>query len=1421
MNKLDFSKRVLRPIGLMMLCAILSISCLQPAYAAPPPAPNVTIGEEQIIINGYPDGATITVYTADGQVYRTHSNLPAYSTLFVPALPDSRQYYVTQTVNGEESPPSSYVNPPLRAPVVTPGVEYIEVSNVSGSASLRLFNATTGQEVTANAMYQGGNVYRLINVVPHSDLYYVTQTMNGTTSSNSSSVTPSLRVLTATGGSGHVGVSNVYPGATVRLHRNDGMIIASNPTALGGGAYRFEFITQGTGYYVTQTINGITSADSSRVDVTEYFPDAPAVTGGDESITVSQYVSGATLKLYTTTGILKWTILNVPGLSYTIRDVLPDPDQYYVTQTVSGKESVNSSFVNPTLRTPVVTAGLEYIDISNVSDRTELKLFNASTGQPVPANVEFQGNGVYRLVDVAPHSDYYYVMQSIHSISSSNSTFVTPSLRVPSVTGGGEFVDVSNVYPGAGVRLHRNDGTIIATNPTDQGGGVYRFESVASGTGYYATQIINGIHSASSNAVVVTDNTPVAPVATGDEEAITVTHFVSGAILKLYTTTGVLKGTYPNITDSSYTITDVLPDPDQYYVTQTVNGRESLNSSFINSTLRTPVATAGIEYIDVSNVSDRTELKLYNASTGQSVAANVESRGHGVYRLINVVPHSDYYYVTQSIDGISSSNSTFVTPSLRVPSATGGLKSVDVTNIYPDATVHLHRQDGTIVASNPTDLGGGVYRFNSVAAGTGYYVTQRINGITSSHSNQVVVTVHIPGAPLAIGGEESITVSEYTPGATLKLYTGAGVLQGIYSSVTGSVYTLDDILPHPDYYYMTQTLDGEESVNSSFFNPLLRTPLVTAGVEYIDVSNVSAQAALKLYDAANHNVVSSTYSDLGNGKYRFEHVVPQSEFYYVTQSVYGIESINSVFVNPVLRTPVATGGRNTVEVTNVYPGATLRLYRASSQEALAMQPTEQENSTYRFSNISSRGSYYVVQMINGVASPQSNAVNVTTRSSSSSDMDSGNNSGSSVPPVQTPVTPPVDTSKLVNVLVNGQILKAGVLTTSTQNGQTVHSIQMDRELIRSVLNDQPQGATVTVPFTDLPTGDAFVANFDGDLMREMQQASTLLSVQTTSGHYTVSAQQIQLRSPSSNDMSNVDVQIRVTAASTVQSEAADRAATANQLERLTPPVQFDITEVSDGRSIAIDRYSTYVEGLVPIPEDVQPDRITTAVAVDPDGSVRHVPTRIVNVDGRWYASIKSLSNSSYMLVRQEQTFTDISGSWARSSIENMGNRLIVSGTGAGQFQPQRAITRAEFASILSKGLGLEPADDKADFADVSADSWYNGSVSAAVDSGLITGFTDGTFRPGQSITRAEAMVMLSRAMTLTGLSGSASGDSTAVQQFTDADRVPDWAREAAASSVQAGLITGLSGNRLAPEQVVTRAEIATILERLLRESGLI
>jgi len=81
--------------------------------------------------------------------------------------------------------------------------------------------------------------------------------------------------------------------------------------------------------------------------------------------------------------------------------------------------------------------------------------------------------------------------------------------------------------------------------------------------------------------------------------------------------------------------------------------------------------------------------------------------------------------------------------------------------------------------------------------------------------------------------------------------------------------------------------------------------------------------------------------------------------------------------------------------------------------------------------------------------------------------------------------------------------------------------------------------------------------------------------------------------------------------------------------------------------------------------------------------------------------------------------------------------------------------------------------------------------------------------------------MLSRAMQLTGLQPQNDGSGVTLQAFVDTNDVPVWARSAAADTIAAGLFNGQSGKQLAPQKWVTRAEVATLVERLLRESGLI
>lgn len=254
-----------------------------------------------------------------------------------------------------------------------------------------------------------------------------------------------------------------------------------------------------------------------------------------------------------------------------------------------------------------------------------------------------------------------------------------------------------------------------------------------------------------------------------------------------------------------------------------------------------------------------------------------------------------------------------------------------------------------------------------------------------------------------------------------------------------------------------------------------------------------------------------------------------------------------------------------------------------------------------------------------------------------------------------------------------------------------------------------------------------------------------------------------------------------------------------------------------------DNRMAAVERLVAIPDGADPGKITTAVVVDPDGTVRHVPTRVEVIDGRYYARVNSLTNSTYAVIWNPVEFADVMDHWAKSAVHNMGSRKIVEGVGGGLFEPDRNMTRAEFAAVIVRALGLKPEQGAAPFTDVSGSDWCSGYMLTAHTYGLVTGFGDGTFRPNDYITREQAMTILARAMTLTGLETKLPvlSDEEALRPFADAGAVSDWALAGVAGNVRAGIVTGRNGTELAPRAFITRAEIAVMAERLLGNSDLI
>jgi hypothetical protein len=227
--------------------------------------------------------------------------------------------------------------------------------------------------------------------------------------------------------------------------------------------------------------------------------------------------------------------------------------------------------------------------------------------------------------------------------------------------------------------------------------------------------------------------------------------------------------------------------------------------------------------------------------------------------------------------------------------------------------------------------------------------------------------------------------------------------------------------------------------------------------------------------------------------------------------------------------------------------------------------------------------------------------------------------------------------------------------------------------------------------------------------------------------------------------------------------------------------------------------------------------------VEPDGTVRHVPTQIIVIDGKYYAKINSLTNSTYSVIWNPVEFSDVASHWAKDAVNDMGSRLVISGIGNNMFVPDRDITRAEFAAIIVRALGLKPGIGDNLFTDVSSTAWYSDYIKTAVEYKLISGYGDGRFGPSDKLTREQAMAIISRAMNITGLKAEFAGGEAEklLAGFTDAAKAADYARNSIAACLKAGIVSGRGGRLIAPKDNITRAEVAAIVQRLLRKSGLI
>lgn len=214
---------------------------------------------------------------------------------------------------------------------------------------------------------------------------------------------------------------------------------------------------------------------------------------------------------------------------------------------------------------------------------------------------------------------------------------------------------------------------------------------------------------------------------------------------------------------------------------------------------------------------------------------------------------------------------------------------------------------------------------------------------------------------------------------------------------------------------------------------------------------------------------------------------------------------------------------------------------------------------------------------------------------------------------------------------------------------------------------------------------------------------------------------------------------------------------------------------------------------------------------------------LVNEDGSETVVRKSYTDGTYLylvlpgsctveLRDAASEFGDVAASdWFAESAEFAADRGLLRGVSDTEFAPATPMSRAMLSAVLYRLEGEPDYEGTGAFDDVAAGTWYTDSVNWAAGLGIVQGTSAGLFAPADPINREQTAVLLWRYAQAEGLDTSGQSE---LSGYSDEASVSDWAREAVAWCVDAGLLTGKDGGRLDPQGITTRAEAAELIERL-------
>ncbi|MUT65030.1 Ig-like domain-containing protein [Paenibacillus sp. NEAU-GSW1] len=355
-------------------------------------------------------------------------------------------------------------------------------------------------------------------------------------------------------------------------------------------------------------------------------------------------------------------------------------------------------------------------------------------------------------------------------------------------------------------------------------------------------------------------------------------------------------------------------------------------------------------------------------------------------------------------------------------------------------------------------------------------------------------------------------------------------------------------------------------------------------------------------------------------------------------------------------------------------------------------------------------------------------------------------------------------------------------------------------------------ATENAGIVAVPLGTLQMSAYYGsDVVFAVEYGNSTYELPVSSLNYT------ELSRLSTSGSTSAELLIEIDQGTSSLTSALTSAISKAKASLIAGPVNFELSVSSGGSKAAVKNLGTYVTRTIQTSFSVD-QKTASVVWYDPSTSaLSYVPTTFSTQNGKTVASFKRQGNSAYALVSGAVSFSDIGSHWAGTTIQILAKKYIVEGRSAGKFEPEKAITRGEFAAYIAKGLGLSGNKSAAaKFSDVNTGTAMAAYIGAASEAGIVQGNSDGTFKPNSPITRQEMAVMMTRAAKAAGVTITLpQTTSTYLNAFTDRGKVASWAKNDVAKAVYTGVITGKTTTTFSPATNATRAEAVVMIKRLL------